>query len=295
MNKMQNTKSVEIRKLSPNKFPERLREIADPPKQLYVRGALPPSEYKYLCVVGARRFSEYGREAVQKLLAGLRGYPVVIVSGLALGIDSIAHRAALDNGLTTIAVPGSGLSPNVLYPGSHAALAEKIIASGGALVSEFEPDFRATSWSFPQRNRIMAGLSDAVLVVESEIKSGTLITARLAGEYNRDVLTVPGSIFAKNSTGPHMLLRLGATPVTNNTELLDALGFKEAEQKKTALPDYSDCSPEEKRVLNLLTEAVSRDELIRSLKLPVNEANVILGAMELKGLIKETLGEIHVA
>ena len=194
---------------------------------------MPKGDAKFLCVVGSRKYTDYGKEACQKLIAGLRGHNIVIVSGLALGIDGIAHRAALDAGLTTIAIPGSGLNPSVLYPSSNRQLAEKIIESGGALISEFEPMFKATTYSFPQRNRIMAGISHATLIIEAEIKSGTLITSRLATEYNRDVATVPGSIFSKTSEGPNMLLRLGATPVSSSAHILETLGFKIEEDKTT--------------------------------------------------------------
>lgn len=290
------TKKTQLRELAKKDFPKRLTEITDPPKKLFVRGELPPEDHKYLCVVGARKFSEYGKQAVEKLIAGLRGYPIVIISGLALGIDSIAHRAALDAGLKTIAVPGSGLDPKVLYPASHRGLAEKIVEAGGCLLSEFEPMFRPTAYSFPQRNRIMAGLSDAVLIVESELKSGTLITSKFATEYNRDVLTIPGSIFSRTSAGPHMLLRLGATPITSSTELLEALGFKPDETKPKNLElVFADASPDEKKVLALLVEPLPRDELISKLGLSTSEANVLLGMMEIKGFIKESVGEIRIA
>jgi DNA processing protein len=281
-----------IKKINPADFPKRLREIPDRPKILYLRGQLPPEDYKYLCVVGSRKYTGYGKEACEKLIGGLRGYPVVIVSGLALGIDSIAHNAALSAGLKTIGVPGSGVDQSVLYPAISRLLAEKILAAGGGLISEFEPKQKATIWSFPQRNRIMAGLSEAVLVIEAELKSGTLITSRLAGDYNRDVLTVPGSIFSQNSAGPHMLIRQGATPITKKEELLQALGFNpETETEK----DYSDCSDEEKRALAILKSPLPRDELIQTLGLPTNEANSLISILEIKGLIKEIMGEIRLS
>ncbi len=283
-----------LTKLSFELFPKRLKEIPDPPEKLYLRGNLPPEECKHLCVVGSRKYSEYGRQAVEKLITGLRGYPVVIVSGLALGIDSIAHRAALDTGLLTIAVPGSGLDPKVLYPSSHAQLADKIVEAGGALISEFEPSFQAEPWSFPQRNRIMAGLSDAVLVAEAELKSGTLITSKYATEYNRDVLTIPGSIFSQTSAGPHMLIRLGATPIASSSELLSALGF-ETTNYELKTNNYSDCSPEEKKIIALLQTPLPRDELIRALGMATRDANALLSIMEIKGLIKEMMGEIYLA
>jgi len=281
--------------LSPEKFPRRLRELPDPPKKLYCEGTLPPEEHKWLTVVGSRKYTNYGEEVCEKLIEGLRGYPVVIVSGLAFGIDALAHRAALVAKLPCVAVPGSGLDRTVLYPSAHRRLADEIVKVGGALLSEFEPDFAATVWSFPQRNRIMAGLSDAVLVVEAEQKSGTLITSRLATEYNRDVLTVPGSIFSSASAGPHMLIRLGATPIASSADLREALGFNPEDDSQKPIADYSDCSPEEKKIIELLASPLSRDALLDSLDLPVSRANALLSMLELKGHIKESLGEIHLA
>jgi DNA processing protein len=140
----------------------------------------------------------------------------------------------------------------------------------------------------------MAGLSCAVMVIEAEIKSGTLITSRMATDYNKDVLTVPGNIFSKTSEGPHMLIRLGATPITKPEELIEALGFKNKNEKPRNLElEYNECSPEEKKVIAFLRAPTEKDELLRSLNMPVGQANAVLSVMELKGLIKETLGEIH--
>ncbi len=285
----------DIKTLSLSDFPERLREIPEPPRQLYYRGELPHwNENKFLAVVGARKYSNYGKEACEKLIAGLRGYPITLVSGLALGIDSIAHKAALAAGLTTLAFPGSGLDWNVLYPASHLQLAKQIVKAGGALFSEFEPGFKATPYAFPQRNRIMAGVSHAVLVIEAEKKSGTMITSRLATEYNRDVFAVPGSVFSMNSEGPNFLLRQGATPITNSAEILDALGFA-AKETAVSERDYASCSPIERILLELLKEPLPRDELIRQSSLSTSEANTTLSVLEIKGLIKETSGEIRLA
>jgi len=286
-------KYFEMEILKGENIPEMLREIPDAPKKLYIQGKLPSPETKILCVVGSRKYTQYGKDACEKLISGLRGYDICIVSGLALGIDSIAHKAALEAGLKTIAVPGSGLHESVLYPSTHKQLAEKILESGGALISEFEPKFRATPYSFPQRNRIMAGMSHAVLVIEAEIKSGTLITSKFATEYNRDVLTVPGSIFSKNSEGPNMLIRLGATPVRNSEDILEALGFKINETPQNLELKYSNCSPDELLVIKILIEPMEKDELIRTLKIPVSRASTILSIMEIKGLIKESMGEIR--
>jgi DNA processing protein len=282
-----------IKELGPSDFPYRLKEISDPPKKLFIKGEMPPEDYKWLCVVGARKYSSYGKETCRTLISGLRGLPVVIVSGLALGIDSIAHKTALENDLVTVGIPGSGLQEKVLYPSMNRLLAKQIIEKGGALISEFEPDFKATNWSFPQRNRIMAGLSDAVLIIEAEIKSGTLITSRLATEYNRDVFAVPGSIFSENSAGPHMLIRKGALAIDSANTLREALGFTEDKQLKFSIKNYENCSPEEKMILEKLSSPMSRSELIDSLDIPLSKINAVLSVLEIKGLIKEELGELH--
>ena len=284
--------SSDIRQLTPEQYPELLKEINDPPKKLYVRGELPPTEMRYLCVVGSRKYSPYGKEACRTLIKGLRGYPIVIVSGLALGIDSIAHEAALEGGLKTIAVPGSGLNENVLHPKPNTALSRRIVGSGGTLLSEFEENFKATYYSFPQRNRVMAGMSQATLIIEAEEKSGTLITSKFATEYNRDVLTVPASIFSGNSSGPHMLLRLGATPIRKSEDILEALGFNVEEKQQTL--DLESLSEKEQKIAYILNTPMTRDDLISKLNLPIQEVNVTLSAMEIKGIIKESMGEIRI-
>jgi DNA processing protein len=282
--------SYSIKPLELHRFPALLGEISDPPKVLFLAGTLPEKENKLLCIVGSRKHTEYGREVTEEIVAGLQGYPISIVSGLALGIDSIANRTALKHGIHTIAIPGSGLSPNVLYPQSHRGLAEDITSAGGALLSEFENDFSATPWSFPKRNRIMAGISHATLVIEAETKSGTLITSRLATEYNRDVGVVPGSIFSKQSEGPHMLLRLGATPIRNSLDCLEMLGFSPSEEDTK---EYKSETPEETIILELLTEGKLRDEIIRESGLPVHIVTSTLAVLEIKGVISESMGEIH--
>ncbi|MDP3735364.1 MAG: DNA-processing protein DprA [bacterium] len=276
------------------RIPPLLAELPDAPKRLFVRGELPQDEkLRYLTVVGARRHSAYGREVCETLIAGLAGYPVVIVSGLALGIDGIAHRAALASGLTTIAFPGSGLSEQVLYPSTHRALAREILSQGGALMSEFDPDFRPTAWSFHQRNRIMAGISHATLAIEAEERSGTLITAKLALEYNRDVFAVPGPIFSPTAGGPNLLLRLGATPIRHSRDILEALGLSAAPGAAEKYTDTSNCSAHELRILEILKTPIERDELIRALGTSVSETNTLIAALELKGLVVEKLGALY--
>ena len=282
---------MQIRDLPEKDFPPLLLEINDPPKKLRIVGEIPHTE-KYLAVVGSRKYSDYGRAVCEKLIEGLRGYSITIVSGLALGIDSIGHRAALKAGFPTIAIPGSGLGEKFLYPNSHRELAKEIVEKGGALISEFPDNTPGYPSNFPQRNRIIAGMSDATFVIEAELKSGTLITSKYAIEYNRDVFTVPNSIFSKTSEGPHMLLRLGATPITQSSDIVSALGLRPHDDlfKKR---NYSECSTDEHEIISILSEPLSRDEIIRRLGKPVYVAQTILATMEIKGLIEETMGEIH--
>lgn len=302
MDSKQTIRDFPIRRISSDEFPGLLRTIPDPPETIAIRGTLPPAKYILLTVVGSRRFSDYGKEVCEMLIAGLRGLPVVIVSGLALGIDSVAHRAALQNGLLTLAVPGSGLDRDVIYPASHLGLAEEILKAGGALLSPFEDSAGATIWSFPLRNRLMAGMSHATLVIEANIKSGTLITAKHASEFGRDVCTVPGSIFTPQSAGPHMLLRLGATPITTAAELRDALGFTESiEHEPDKLVAESaavaqDLSPGEKQIIEVLKTPRSREELFictHAQGLSTAETSILLSILEIKGCVCESMGELR--
>jgi len=290
----------QFKKILPPDFPSLLKEINDPPEELWLEGNFPnENENKFLAVVGSRKYSRYGKEACEELIRGLAGYPIVIVSGLALGIDAIAHQSALKNKLLTVAIPGSGLDRKVLHPFSNHRLADEIVEAGGCLLSELEPECPAGVHTFPRRNRIMAGLSHAVLIIEAGERSGTLITARLAMEYNRDVLVVPGSIFSPSSRGANGLIHHGAMPINNSTDLLQALGFNldennnedyQARQAKL----FADLSPIEQKIVDFLsTDSYPRDELIELAELSITEANIILSTMEIKGIIKEAMGEIR--
>ncbi|MFA6585688.1 MAG: DNA-processing protein DprA [Candidatus Paceibacterota bacterium] len=285
-------KSVEIKKLPKNEFPKQLLEIPQPPEDLWIIGDLPEEDLIYLCVVGSRKFTSYGKDACEKIIAGLKGYPIAIVSGFAIGIDTIAHKKAMQIGLRTLVFPGSGLSPEAMYPKTNVKIMKEIVDNGGCLISEFEPDFKATQWSFPMRNRLMAGISKSVLIIEAEERSGTLITARLATEYNRDVLVVPGSIFSSSSKGTNKLIHQGATPVTCAEDVLEALGFEKKKDENKQASLFDELSMEEKKVVGLLREPVPRDDLIRAMKMPTANANAILSVMEIKELIKEEMGEI---
>ena len=264
-------------------FPALLREIPQPPKSLNYRGALPPLDIHLLSVVGSRQYTSYGKQVVDELIDGLKGYPVGIVSGLALGIDSLAHEAALKNNLFTLAIPGGGLSDEAIYPATHKPLARRILEAGGGLLSEFNPDFRATTWSFPQRNRLVAGISRATLLIEAAEKSGTLITARMTVDYNRELLVVPGNIFSKTSVGVHQFLKLGATPITTAKDILDVLGIEEKQPDEPMV--RPPLSTTEEAVIALLREPRHRDELIRALNINTSQATQLLMMMELNNMI----------
>lgn len=283
------TDDFPTRTLAPEEYPPLLREIPDYPALLYARGRLAPREHKVLAVVGSREHTTYGRQTTETLIKGLCGYPLTIVSGLAIGIDSIAHEAALAAKLHTIAVPGSGIEDEALYPRRNVSLAREILRTGGGLLGELEPHTPAAKWTFPARNRIMAGMAHAVLIVEAGEKSGTLITARLATDYNREVLTIPGSIFSKTSFGPHALIRDGATPITHTHDILEALGLKPAD---VPIATYTNGTPEGNALLALLESPREKDELIRISGLPPHEANIALSLLELEGCVREDNGII---
>lgn len=314
---------IKTQKIYPEQYPELLKQIRPLPKSFEVVGTIPSDDNKFLCVVGSRKHSDYGREACRKIILGLAGHPVVIISGLAIGIDSIAHEAALDAGLKTIAFPGSGLSSRVLYPRSRMNLAERIVEAGGAVMSPFEYDQPGTNWTFPVRNRLMAGISHATLIVEGCQGSGTLGTATYATELNRNVLIIPGSIFSDLSYGPHLLMKEGATPVTNAEEVMSELGFAEERLAKVARSperlaatlkemnklevarttgknaehsprvDVSQLvlSDEEKNVYECLRiQPLTATDIVEKTSLPISVFNITISELEMKGLVRERGG-----
>lgn len=278
---------MDSRRLSPNDYPEGLRHIPEPPKQLYARGSWAPEGTKYLAVVGSRALSSYGREACERLIAGLAGYPISIVSGMALGADACAHKSALKAGLHTVAVLGSGVDDASVYPRSHTTLAKDILSAGGMLISENEDGYRARPEDFPKRNRIVVGISQAVLVVEAGEKSGTLITARLTHEYNRDLLCIPHRIGDPHGFGAHLFLRLGAVLTATPEHILEALHIEP--RAEGARADIS-LQGDERVLYDLLDEPLAKDDLIRASQLPAQQALTALVMLELKGVIKEEFG-----
>ncbi|HVY35925.1 MAG TPA: DNA-processing protein DprA [Candidatus Paceibacterota bacterium] len=267
-----------------------LAETPEPPKSFSIRGSLESIKgKKIVAIVGSRKCSSYGKAVCRMLVEGLRGYPVVIVSGLALGIDSVAHQAALDVGLTTISFPGSGLDWNVLYPAQHRGLAENILRAGGALISEYKNNQRGAIWTFPRRNRIVAGIADIVIIVEAEEKSGALITARLGIEYNKIVGVVPGPVTSPSSKGTNGFLKIGAVPIIESADILREIGL----EKETKRDDDTITNSDEERVLALLSQPKTREHVINELSLSAAQANIIFSTLEIKGMIRETLGMIE--
>lgn len=265
----------------------RLQEIPEPPETLHERGTYPDAQVKTLAVVGSRALSRYGQEACEKLISGLSGYPISIISGLALGADACAHKTALYAGLHTIAVPGSGLNQRVMYPRTNAKLAEDIVRKGGLLLSEHEDMHRARPEDFPSRNRIMVGLADAVLVIEAGPQSGTLITARLTHEYNRELLCIPHRIGDPHGYGNHLFIRLGATLVTESEHILQALNIDIKEKRADANVELTE---KEQIILAHIKEGKEKDVIIRTSPLPPSETLSALLSLELKGVAKEEFG-----
>jgi len=259
-------------------------------------GQLPSDDNKFLCVIGSRQNSNYGEDVCNKIIGGLRDYPIVIVSGLAIGIDSLSHKMALRVGLKAVAFPGSGLSEHALYPQCRRYLARKIFECGGAIVSPFPRDQPGAIWTFPVRNRLMAGMSHATLIIEAAQGSGTLITADYALGFNRDVLTVPGSIFSELSYGPHMLIRRGATPVTCAEDVLEALGFNinRTDNMTEALPNFAEMSlsNDQMTIVEILKrQSLGSSDLIEKTLFSSPKFSAIISELEIRGIVKEKEGQ----
>lgn len=269
-------------------YPSRLREIDDAPPVLYVRGAWKPEDEWSVAVVGTRRATAYGRQAASEFARGLAANGVTVVSGLARGVDTIAHRTALDSGGRTVAVLANGL--DTIYPPENRRLAEEI-AERGAVLADYPLGTKPRADFFPRRNRILSGLTLGTLVVEGDHQSGAMITAKFAAEQNREVFAVPGSIFSPQSRGPLGLIRDGATPVTGVNDVLEALNLTmigaQLDFGRAAPPE----SDEERRLMAVLTREPSHiDEVARRAGLAAAVASGTLAPLELKGLVRDVGG-----
>ncbi|MDQ2809672.1 MAG: DNA-processing protein DprA [Chloroflexota bacterium] len=269
-------------------YPDRLRDIDNSPPVLYLLGDLVPDDGWAVGVVGTRQVTGYGREVTARLAGDLARSRVTVISGLARGVDTLAHQAALDAGGRTIAVLGSGVDQ--IYPPENQALARRIVAEGrGAVISDYPPGTRPDAINFPPRNRIISGLSLGVLIVEAGLRSGALITQRFALEQNREVFAVPGNIFSAQSEGPNDLLKQGAKPVTRVGDILEELQLgmvADHVEAVLALPD----DPTERALLAWLrrdAEPQHIDAIARGSGLPVHTVSSTLTLMELKGMVRQ--------
>jgi len=268
-------------------YPHLLKQINDPPFTLFVRGTLPDEKQPTLAVVGTRKITPYGASACRTIVPPLAESGLAIVSGLALGLDGIAHEEALNAGGTTVAVLGGGIDRATLYPASHRALSEKILSSGGALLSEYPPGFQPTKYSFPARNRIIAGLTLGTLVIEAPELSGALITARAALDYNREVMAVPHPIGAINGVGNNRLLKQGARLINDATDVIETLNLAVVFEHKNAEKILPELSITERTIFDILTlEPKTIDRLTNESGRPGSAVSAAVSMLEIKGLAK---------
>ena len=278
-------------------YPKLLRGIKDAPKILYFRGELKNNEEKCFAVVGARICSPYGKEAALEIAGELAEAGLTIVSGLAPGIDTFAHLAALERKGRQIAVLGTGIDEESLYPRSNIELSRKIIATGGCLVSEYPPGTSGTKFTFPRRNRIISGLSLGVLIVEAKQKSGALITADWAKKQGRKIFAVPGPIHSLNSKGPHCLIKSGAKLVENANDILRELNLGLPVSNTDRPTDKTIRGENEKEdlILEVLAkeESLDIDRIIEKTKLPASVTAGTIAILEIKGKVRNLGGNIY--
>lgn len=284
--------------LNAEDYPQRLKECPDAPLVLYLCGNINLNTSRFITIIGTRKCTEYGRELCSNFVANLKQYvpDAVIVSGLAYGIDICAHRAALDNGMPTVGVLAHGL--DMIYPTVHRGTASQMVHSGGGLLTEFPLDTKLERHQFVQRNRIVAGMSDACVVVESSSKGGSLITAGLAFDYNRDVFAFPGRVYDNESAGCHHLItKQKATLITSAEDFVEAMGWSSLPQKENNLKAiqqelFPNLNEEEQLIVNVLkqTEDKHVNQLVIETNIPYSRTVMVLFDLEMKGVVKELGG-----
>jgi DNA processing protein len=272
-------------------YPRLLRQVYDPPPLLYLKGRLLPEDEWAVAVVGTRAATTYGKEATARIAGGLARNGVTIVSGLARGIDSMAHQAALDAGGRTIGVLGCGL--DTVYPPENRRLAASVTQQG-ALVSEYPLGTPPERGNFPPRNRIISGMSLGTVIVEAGRRSGALITADYALDQGRDVFAVPGNIFRRASQGTNALIRDGATPVLSVEDILEALNLRQVDEQRVARAVMPENQTETHLLSHLSADPVHVDEISQQVGLPISEVTSTLALMELKGMVRQSGGMHYV-
>jgi len=295
----QDIKSISIKD---SNYPKLLKEIKDPPKVLYYLGEILPrteteslvrgkSKEDCFAIVGTRRYSSYGKQVTLEIAGDLADTDLTIISGLAPGIDTFSHQAVVEKKKRTIAVLGTGLDKKSIYPRTNLDLAKKIIETGGCLISEYPPGTRGTKFTFPQRNRIISGLSLGVLIIEAKEKSGSLITANYSFLQKRKVFAIPGSIYSSNSRGPHILIKKGAKLVENANDILEELNISSS---KLGSKEIKGENPEENSILGILKEeSLDVDRIIEKTKLPAAITVRTLAILEIKGKVKNLGNNIY--
>jgi DNA processing protein len=273
-------------------YPQRLKEIEQPPPVLYLRGEYLPDDLYAVAIVGSRRVTPYGRQITEELSSYLASNGITVISGLARGVDAIAHQAALKSGGRTIGVLGSGVDK--IYPPEHRQLADQMI-NHGAIVSDYAPGTPPEASNFPPRNRIVSGLSMAVVVVEAGETSGALITAEFAAEQGRDVFAVPGSILAPQSKGTNKLIQQGALPLLSINDLMQSLNLTRLGEHKAARKIIASDETEARLMDVLSAQPLHVDEIRNLTELPIEKVSATLALMELKGMVRQVGGMNYVA
>lgn len=289
-----NREKIKVLTIDDVAYPKLLKQIYDPPLLIYYRGDLNAFSDFSLAIVGTRKFTAYGQQVTEKMVRELVANGLTIVSGLALGIDALAHAATIDAGGTTVAVLGCGLDQQSIYPSQNRYLSDKIQAHGGVVLTEYPLGTMPLKHHFPQRNRLISGLSLGTLVIEAGEKSGSIITAMHALEQNRDVFAIPGNIYSAYSSGTNSLIKLGAKLISSAKDIIETFDLSQAvayTESKKIIPE----SAEEKLILDKLNhEPVHVDELMRLTKLDASIINSTLTIMEMKGMIKNLGGMQYV-
>ena len=282
--------------LTDEAYPKRLLNCYDSPTLLYYRGTANVNEARIAAIIGTRSHTDYGKAVTEKLVQELAAEKVLIISGLAYGIDTLAHKAALQNGLPTVGVLGHGL--DTLYPAANARLAKEMVAAGGGLLTEFRSGTKPDKHNFPTRNRIVAGLADATIVIETDLKGGSMITAELANSYNRDVFALPGKLTDAKSRGCNHLIKTNkAALLTSGADLLELMNWLPQPAAKTRVQRqlFIELTAEERTIVNLLTEneTLPIDGLYLQSGLSTSTVAGALLSLELQGLVQSMPGKLY--
>jgi DNA processing protein len=281
---------IKIISIEDKNYPKNLKKIKNPPKLIYFRGNLPEDKEKLFAIVGTRKCSDYGKTIAFNFAKELSLSNLVIVSGLARGIDTFSHLGALEGKGRTIAVLGTGLDEESFYPKENLKIAKKILESGGCLISEYPPGQKGTNFTFPKRNRIISGLSLGVLVIEADKDSGALITANFAKLQGKKVFAIPGSIFWKTSKGCHFLIKNGAKLVEEPVEILKELKIFQEKKAET----FDSLTLEEKLILEALKEGPQNiEKIVEKTKIDIQKILSILSIFEIEGKIKNLGNDVY--